>query len=158
MVHMANGWIDGKRSAPWTVEKSREANKRSYAKYREKRIKATYARYHGPKHEEIKAQGRERYWRNRSERLAKSAERYLRVRYRLTAAERRSMLADQNWICAICLQPITEQTCRIDHDHVTGDVRWLLCNGCNRGLGFFDDNPASLERAALLLKERRTTQ
>lgn len=52
------------------------------------------------------------------------------------------MLIKQNHKCAICgttnwgrISPC------IDHDHKTGKVRSLLCNRCNRTLGFIEDNP-----------------
>ncbi len=39
----------------------------------------------------------------------------------------------------------------VDHDHVTGKIRGMLCNHCNRGLGHFRDNPMFLEFAAQYL-------
>ena len=55
--------------------------------------------------------------------------------------------------CAICLMALTEvrRVC-IDHDHVTGEVRGILCDLCNNALGRFKDNPDSLRRAASYLE------
>lgn len=35
----------------------------------------------------------------------------------------------------------------IDHDHKTGEVRGLLCNNCNAGLGLLGDSTKNLGRA-----------
>lgn len=47
--------------------------------------------------------------------------------------------------CGICGQPSTH----IDHDHNTGRIRGPLCNRCNRGIGFFHDDPKLLRQAVL---------
>jgi len=51
-------------------------------------------------------------------------------------------------VCAIC--GVTE-TLGVDHCHVSGVVRGLLCRKCNVGLGMFDDNPILLVKALTYL-------
>lgn len=53
----------------------------------------------------------------------------------------------QDWRCAIC-QVIPAKGLVVDHCHKTGKFRALLCDPCNRGLGFFRDNVEVLQRAA----------
>jgi hypothetical protein len=50
--------------------------------------------------------------------------------------------------CVICG---TEEKLVVDHDHKTGEIRGMLCNHCNRGLGHFKDDPMLLEFAAQYL-------
>lgn len=54
--------------------------------------------------------------------------------------------------CAICGRELWEKL-RIDHDHKTGNLRGLLCDNCNWGLGNFKDNPAFLESAIKYLNK-----
>lgn len=39
----------------------------------------------------------------------------------------------------------------VDHDHVTGKVRGLLCNKCNMAIGLLQDDPMLLEFAKMYL-------
>ena len=43
----------------------------------------------------------------------------------------------------------------VDHDHVTGLYRGLLCSNCNTALGFAQDSPIILRKLAHYLASRR---
>ena len=42
----------------------------------------------------------------------------------------------------------------VDHDHKTNKIRGLLCNSCNRGLGYFRDDIRMVRKAAKYLERR----
>lgn len=44
-------------------------------------------------------------------------------------------------------------TVHIDHCHGTGRVRGVLCGPCNRAIGLFKDNPATLWKAIVYLQQ-----
>ena len=67
-------------------------------------------------------------------------------RYGLSLADYRALQQRQGNACAIC-RKVTRVLC-IDHCHVTGRVRGLLCRRCNSALGFYADDQGLL-RAAL---------
>ncbi len=77
----------------------------------------------------------------------------LKYNFGITAEKYDSMLKEQNNSCAICQSPVPQGAGRfhVDHDHKTGQVRGLLCNNCNLGLGFFADNIDKLTKAAKYL-------
>jgi Recombination endonuclease VII len=62
------------------------------------------------------------------------------------------MLARQDGKCAICKCEFTH-TPFVDHCHITGKVRRLLCRDCNTGLGRFKDDPHRLLAALQYLLE-----
>lgn len=79
---------------------------------------------------------------------------HLRRRYGITEDDYQAMLIAQDGKCAICRrdedQVINEKPkpLSIDHDHVTGAVRGLLCSACNRGIASLGEDPSVLIRAS----------
>jgi hypothetical protein len=71
----------------------------------------------------------------------------LKLKYGITLNEYDSMLKSQGSRCAICKKHQSElrTELNVDHCHTTGKVRGLLCNNCNRGIGFFKDNIDNIE-------------
>lgn len=69
----------------------------------------------------------------------------------LTKHQYEELLQSQQGLCYICGDQL--KNLNIDHCHVSGKVRKLLCKACNLGLGFFRDDINSLEKAIAYLKE-----
>lgn len=64
------------------------------------------------------------------------------------------MFEFQGGVCAICKNPPAGKNRRlsVDHCHATGQVRALLCSGCNAGIGFFAEDITRLQSAIEYLK------
>jgi hypothetical protein len=86
----------------------------------------------------------------------------LRRDYGITSADYARMLLAQDGKCAICEVVLTEPlrqkgqpttVATIDHDHETGEVRGVLCNRCNVGIGNLGDSVEGVERALSYLRE-----
>jgi hypothetical protein len=82
--------------------------------------------------------------------------------YGITLDQYNILLEVQRGVCAICKKAETVvcnkkgdvRNLAVDHNHVTGEVRGLLCTACNQGLGNFKDSIASLTQAAHYLASR----
>lgn len=79
--------------------------------------------------------------------------------YGLTASQHERMIREQGNLCAICHQAESIVDARsmgsgktfslaIDHDHVTGAIRGLLCRRCNQMIGRVHDDAGILRSAA----------
>ena len=86
----------------------------------------------------------------------------LKRNYGITLEEYNTMLENQGGVCAVCGtdDPKGRRSGRgvvkdfyVDHNHITGEVRGLLCNACNRAIGNFQDDPSILEKAVLYLRK-----
>jgi len=81
-----------------------------------------------------------------------SSDAYFYRRYKLTKKQIAKIRSSQNDECAICGDTGPQH---LDHDHSTGQVRRLLCQRCNHGLGLFRDDPYVLRVAALYVEAHR---
>ena len=62
----------------------------------------------------------------------------------VTTGQKHQLLESQDYKCAVCMKKLRlksqmagSQAC-IDHDHVTGKVRGLLCYSCNNKVRFYE--------------------
>jgi hypothetical protein len=76
--------------------------------------------------------------------------------YGITLEQYNEMSLMQNHLCKICHQPETSKNnlrkdgsynLAVDHCHQTGKIRGLLCNNCNRGIGYLKDSLVLLKSA-----------
>lgn len=76
----------------------------------------------------------------------------IKAKYGLSETEYITLLKSQDKRCAICKTPFdlnnpNQKRIHIDHCHITGKVRGVLCTSCNRGLGGFKDRVIFLRKA-----------
>jgi N12 class adenine-specific DNA methylase len=96
------------------------------------------------------------YVKNRDARKEWDRKYALKKDYDMDLQEYDAMLEQQGGVCAICSRP--EQAkgidrLAVDHDHVTGKVRGLLCSSCNRGIGCFKEDINLLRGAVSYLEK-----
>lgn len=76
----------------------------------------------------------------------------LKKRYDISIEEYETMLRNQNEQCVICN---TKTKLFVDHCHVTGKVRSLLCHQCNTGIGMLKENEEILRNAIEYIRRFR---
>jgi Recombination endonuclease VII len=92
---------------------------------------------------------------NRAKNHTHKRRHHLLIHFGMTLEEYEAILQSQNNLCAICMGSLKDPrgfAPHIDHDHLTGKIRGILCQGCNNGLGNFKDNIKSLLSAVAYLR------
>lgn len=126
-----------------------ERRRHKYAtdyEFREK-MKARTAKYRVDRPGYYTKYMRERY-RSSDIRRQHQKDLLFKRKYRISLADYANMLTSQAGKCAACGDPPTGKgthggvpVLAVDHDHVTGEVRGLLCANCNKALGYLKDDP-----------------
>lgn len=75
----------------------------------------------------------------------------------ITPEDEARMAEAQGHRCAICREdrPKDTRSMHLDHDHVTGKARGMLCPRCNQTLGRVKDDPALLRAMAEYVEKHR---
>lgn len=89
------------------------------------------------------------------------ADYWLKWKYGIDRSEFDALAAMQGGRCAICQEtpsPTRQgKTLHIDHDHISGSVRGLLCHRCNLVLGHVDESVEVLRAAIEYLQRYKET-
>jgi hypothetical protein len=99
--------------------------------------------------DELNAEWSEKWRSDETFRASRKAAAWVRRlrKYRLTPADYERMLREQDGLCALCHRRPARGLV-VDHCHATNRVRGLLCDKCNSGLGFFDDDAERMRTGA----------
>ena len=127
---------------------NRRSNDRAYYASHREEIRAKNKRYYSGRRDKILAYARVYRQTHRDKILAYGKAYMLQKKYGLTQMEIDALLALQGGVCAAC--GTTRWGNRgpvVDHNHQSGEIRGILCNGCNQAAGLLGDDP---ERAIKL--------
>lgn len=105
----------------WCKECTKQQNKNYYHANKEKAKQAQYK------------------WREKNKERVKFHK--AKSAYGITEEQHKNLAK----VCTICG---SRDNLRIDHNHKSGRIRGMLCDHCNKGLGFFRDDPTLLLRAS----------
>jgi hypothetical protein len=145
---------------PYKNKEDERANRRKYLEANKSLIVERKLRYYLANKEKINSKQRDWYARNRDSQLEKKkvynethAEQkhrsYLRRAYGVTADEYERLLVTNDYKCEICLidQRYTKKRHAVDHCHLTGKIRGLLCSNCNIAIGHLGDDKGKIMKA-----------
>lgn len=120
--------------------------KNEYQKHKAERQQQSVAYYH--KHrKQIRLRARLLYPKNRVKLNYQTMLSRVKCVYGMDKQEYTRLLAVQKGLCMLCNRPsLNNRRLDIDHNHVTGVVRGLICNKCNLALGLVNENIPTLKK------------
>jgi Recombination endonuclease VII len=142
---------NARRRAHYQAHKQESSERaRSYRQAHKEEIRERASAYYQAHKHEINERCRARYHAHKHDSASPDRRAQLKRLYGISPAEYDALLAKQGGACAICRKRSKGRLC-VDHCHVTGTVRGLLCNECNCALGYLKDDQASLVAALAYL-------
>jgi hypothetical protein len=93
-----------------------------------------------------KCKERQKKYRNSKHGRRKRLDSYYIKNYNITLDEYDQLFENQGGVCALCEEPELGRRLAVDHNHVTGLVRKLLCSQCNCLVGFIEKKNIPLDK------------
>jgi thiol-disulfide isomerase/thioredoxin len=160
---------DKEKNARWYENNHQKALDKAY-RWKEKnpdKARRAVKNWVAKNSDRVKKLGRDWYVKNRELCLRRASQsqkkRYsttirneqLKTKYGISLEKYNKMFRDQSGNCAICGKNRSQERrdLGVDHDHVTGKVRGLLCSKCNSALGMFCDNIEIVRKALKYLEK-----
>lgn len=125
--------------------------------YRDNRnSEASHINWRKSHREEISKHMKEYYQKNKVTRKEYNRKNLIK-QYGITLEEYDKILLEQGNKCKICgkSKEDSKVSLCVDHNHVTGKIRGLLCISCNTALGGFKDNINILRKAIEYLERTK---
>lgn len=147
----------GGQSLPYTPQQQhRKKNTAHHQRWKERHPngEAASSKRYRERHPEQAAVSSKK-WREHhpeQEHIRHREQNWKRYGINLTWKQFLEMLAAQNYQCRSCETPIGIYA-PVDHNHITGKIRGILCSPCNKAIGFSGDNPTILEKCCRYLRE-----
>lgn len=126
--------MDKQRSS-FNIDRSSYDGRQSYCNPCQKQIRRIYVEKNPEK---------QYYWRRKNQ---------YKLQYGITIADYDKMFIQQKGLCQICKQSQQHKRLAVDHCHITKNIRGLLCDSCNRGIGLLKDDLAILQNAVKYIKK-----
>ena len=168
-----------------TTEKQRQHDREYYHKNKE-HIKARRKKYREANNDKDRLRAekyyqdnrdhvlerQKTYYQNNKEKIIERSKKYLsshknekrngdlRRKFGTSLDYYNELYEKQHGLCAICGKKETREgyILAVDHDHVTGKIRGLLCNNCNTGIGLLQDSYDILISASEYIKRHYNSE
>jgi hypothetical protein len=128
-------------------------SRQSYYQQNKSEIKQRSADYYRANRSAVLAAARARYKLNRAAKILQNRDYRLKTKFGISLEFYEEMVGLRGGRCDICGHKSNGRgSLHVDHDHISGKVRGLLCSSCNLALGLFQDEPDRLLAAEKYLR------
>ncbi len=124
-------------------EKVKQYSKKYAGRYAEREKK--YRQKHRTRYRQYASQ----YRKDNPEKCKQYKWKYwLKSKYGLSPTDYEKLILEQRGLCGICGIPQNElkRKLHVDHNHVTGTPRGLLCSNCNHAIECFERDPLFFDK------------